>query len=301
MDKIVILLSTYNGEKFLDTQLDSIARQTVDAEIQIVARDDGSADGTIDLLRLWQNRLNISIIRGKNVGPKNSFLKLLAAAPEAEFFAFCDQDDIWLPNKLKAAVLQLKNQPTDIPLLYFSNLILVDKNGNDLHDTYLKETPKINLGTLFVRNPAAGCTIVFNQPALDMWKKSQIYATTLHDTLMTRICYLNGKVIYDPHSYIHYRQHDANFAGREKSFRKRMKQRYRVWVKADGCPISIQAQELKRAFPDVESKNLEVLDKFIDYRKNLISKFWLLTNQDILTEDKRVNRSFKVRTLLGLV
>lgn len=301
MDTIVVLLSTFNGAKYLGEQLLSIRDQVVDAHIRILARDDGSSDGTIGILADRAECMNMSVISGPNVGPKESFLALMAAAPDADYYAFCDQDDVWLPEKLQTALEVLRGSRGDAPSMYFSNLEMVDKDGHELGEMYLKSEPRLNLGALLVRNPAAGCTIVFNRKAMSVWRTSAIHETTLHDTLMTRICYLTGEVFYDPRSFIHYRQHEANFAGRKSSFRKRMRQRYRVWFKADGSKISAQAQALFKGTFDISQQDLEVLKEFIHYRDSLQSRIRLATDKRILTENIRVNRSFRIRALLGLV
>lgn len=301
MDTIVVLLSTFNGAKYLGEQLQSIRDQVVDAHISVLARDDGSSDCTIRILMDWAGRMEMPVLTGSNVGPKESFLALMAAAPDADYYAFCDQDDVWLPEKLQSALEVLRGSRGNAPCMYFSNLDMVDKNGHELGEMYLKAKPRLNLGALLVRNPAAGCTIVFNRAAMSVWRASEIHETTLHDTLMTRICYLTGEVFYDPRSFIHYRQHEANFAGRKASFRKLMRQRYRVWCKADGSTISAQAQALLDHLPNLRETDIDILCEFVDYRKNILTRARLAGDRTIFSEDRRVNRSFGVRALLGLV
>lgn len=94
--KVIVLMSTYNGEKYLKEQIDSILNQ-VKVEVFLMIRDDGSSDNTIAILKEYerQNR-NIKIIKGKNIGVGNSFMQLLYNSAEAEYYAFADQDDVWV-------------------------------------------------------------------------------------------------------------------------------------------------------------------------------------------------------------
>lgn len=97
--EVVILLSIYNGAKFLDKQLESLFKQKTNCNITINYRDDGSTDESINIINLWKDRLSMkecTSSRKCNLGPALSFWELLTTAPEADFYAFCDQDDIWI-------------------------------------------------------------------------------------------------------------------------------------------------------------------------------------------------------------
>ena len=96
MNKILILMSTYNGEKYLSEQLNSLLLQE-NVNIKILIRDDGSTDNTHKILNFYSsNYPNISWYTGENKGPALSFMDLLFNAPESDYYAFCDQDDVWL-------------------------------------------------------------------------------------------------------------------------------------------------------------------------------------------------------------
>ena len=123
---IYILLSTYNGEHYLNEQIESLVRQ-VDVNYKILVRDDGSKDSTHVILNKWQQLGFLTWYRGENIGFAESFMDLVQKAPKADYYAFCDQDDIWLPNKLKAAVEKLELLKSG-PQLYCSNLFIY-RNG----------------------------------------------------------------------------------------------------------------------------------------------------------------------------
>ena len=114
MKSIQVLLSTYNGARYLREQLDSLLSQE-NVDIKILVRDDGSTDDTIKILNEYQNRGLLAWYTGPNMRPAKSFLNLLIQSPESEVYAFCDQDDVWKPEKMYMAVCQLKTVSTDIP------------------------------------------------------------------------------------------------------------------------------------------------------------------------------------------
>ena len=100
--RIAILMSTYNGASYLKEQIDSLEKQ--DVPVDIFIRDDGSTDKTIDILKKYQSKPNVHIEYGINLGYKKSFMTLLMKVNDYDYYAFCDQDDIWLPNKISCAV-----------------------------------------------------------------------------------------------------------------------------------------------------------------------------------------------------
>ena len=105
---IDILLSTYNGEKYLSEQLDSLFSQAYN-DFRIIGRDDGSSDKTKDILLEYKNKFNnkLDVYFENNVGPKNSFLELIKKSKN-DYVMFCDQDDIWFDNKLEVMMDVIK-------------------------------------------------------------------------------------------------------------------------------------------------------------------------------------------------
>ena len=128
--RILVLVSTYNGERYLSQQLDSILNQK-GVNVSVLVRDDGSSDNTIRILEDYEKRnQNLHYYQGTNVGPIMSFFDLLNQAKGYEYYAFCDQDDVWDDDKLSSAILLLDKEPDSLPVLYCSNLKVVDENLN---------------------------------------------------------------------------------------------------------------------------------------------------------------------------
>ena len=252
--KVAVLMSTYNGEKYLSEQIESILAQE-DVDVYLYVRDDGSTDHTKDIIKKYQRKSpNILFVAGKNLGVGNSFMTLLySASPDFDYYAFSDQDDIWLKNKIVSAVQKLKND--SIPKLYCSNQILIDKFGNHIGIRYTKD-PNVSCEQSFSINHITGCTMVWNQPLqLILQDKKyrpsvQLLNNRIHDVWVGVVAGLVGNVIYDSSSYILYRQHENNVVG----------------AKSDG-PLETLESQLKK-LKDSKYRNgrsriaTEVCDKF---------------------------------------
>ncbi len=217
MSIIKILLATYNGEKYITDQINSILNQIgVDVDIQV--SDDGSKDKTIEIIS--ENYPHIRInknIPGTGSAAKN-FLKMidhLDFNEDFDYVAFCDQDDIWLSEKMKSAIDLLKKENAQ---LYCSNLTKWEESNNSL-STLKKDFPQKKYDYLF-EGGSAGCTYVFTKDfALNLQKfLKKVHNVNIkafsHDWLVyffARVQRYN--VVIDSNSYIHYRIHDSNVHG----------------------------------------------------------------------------------------
>lgn len=231
--KLSVLMSTYNGELYLRDQLDSILSQELpeDIELKILVRDDGSTDGTDEILREYAlTHGNIlSYYSGENLRPQKSFWHLVCNCEPSDYYAYSDQDDVWFPNKLTRAITTLEEEKKDIPLLYNSNVVVTDRKLNAIAPMNA-EPLFTDFGHVLIYNVSTGCTAVFNDAArrefirYDMDKNMVI----MHDRLSDLLVAMFGKIIYDPEPSMYYRQHGNNVCGeqslgRVKSFFKRVK------------------------------------------------------------------------------
>lgn len=213
---VAVLMSTYNGQKYLSRQIESILTQK-GVEVTLVIRDDSSLDDTQIVLEEYAGAHdNILYYRGKNVGVGMSFMRLLEKAPHCDYYAFSDQDDIWLEEKLIRAVETIKD--VSGPALYASNLILVDKDGREIG---LRDSiePKHSLIDCVVRNYMNGCTMLLNNEMRDKLvgrrfrPNKRILDIRYHDAWSMLVAQAIGSVYYDSNGYIHYRQHENNVVG----------------------------------------------------------------------------------------
>ena len=222
---VEILLSTYNGERFIEEQVNSILNQSY-KDWHLTIRDDGSTDATVALLNKIASSYSdkISVIDDKNnLGCKKSFETLLTNA-DAEYYMFCDQDDVWLEDKIQHAVETLEKavgKDSDIPCVVCSDLRLVDGDLNDLGITFWQAT-KTNVHILntpeklSVNNYVAGCTMLFNIAAKKVSTPFGIHCT-MHDAwIALKALASSGRVVISPYADILYRQHGGNTVGATK-------------------------------------------------------------------------------------
>lgn len=212
--KVQVLMSTYNGERFLREQIESLLGQSW-KDLEILIRDDGSKDRTREILKEYSDKHdNIQIYLESNLGVTRSFFELLKKS-DADYAAFCDQDDIWLENKIEAAVAKLKQE--DGPALYCSNKILTDSSGTPMEkqDSRMREP---GFGNAAVECICTGCTAVMNRKLIEILKRKLPEHAVLHDWWTYLAASYAGKVIYDEHAYIYYRQHEENMVGGKSGF-----------------------------------------------------------------------------------
>ena len=218
MEQCLVLMSTYNGSKYLKEQLDSILNQK-DVDVTIKICDDNSSDDTIEILKEYANKYNnISYkINSKNKGFTYNFIDNLfdEESKGYSYYAFSDQDDIWKENKLITAINKIKEKNTTLGTLYCSNLTLVDENLNIIGYQEKKDISKKYYSGL-ASNIATGCSMVFDKYLYEKIIKKYPENIYLHDYYIFLIARYTGEVYYDTNSYILYRQHTLNMIGSNK-------------------------------------------------------------------------------------
>lgn len=210
-----ILLATYNGSKYIREQLDSLLAQTY-PNITIYIRDDGSKDNTVSIVQdyMAQNTSSKKIILlengGINLGCPASFYQILKECAPADYYAFCDQDDIWYPDKIKWAVEKLeKESQRNKPCVYFSAYEYYTDTGEFLrHSPVQKEHTELT--DVLYYTPASGFVLVFNETARQELILQVNPGKELHDRWILRGAACFGTVIYDTRSSAtHIRHSDA--------------------------------------------------------------------------------------------
>lgn len=280
MKKVQVLLSSYNGEKYIVDQLDSILRQT-DVEVHCYIRDDGSTDNTLDILHKYQNNnKNIKVIKGVNIGYKASFMQLLEMSDEFEYYAFSDQDDIWMPNKLISAIKKIENSNKNVASLYCSNCTVVDESLNYIRNLHDNENIIPHKGKALVQGFAHGCTMVLNKKARDLVLKHPYKGDQPHDFWIPLLMIYLGQVIYDKNSYILYRQHTNNVFGSQKHWTRLVRHGINKFDKKKN--ISNTIKELLIGYSEyIFLDDRLMLEEICNYDKALKSKIRLLLNANI--------------------
>jgi glycosyltransferase involved in cell wall biosynthesis len=223
--RVEVLLAVFNGAEFLQSQIDTLARQTID-KIDVCASDDGSKDRSMMILeqaaRDW-TRGSFRIVEGPQQGFAENFRSLLTnTGNDADYFAFCDQDDLWEEDKLAEALKWLAAQDEGTPALFCSRTRTITIDGRDAGFSPLfGKAPSFR--NAMVQSIAGANTMVMNRAA---WKvvceASRRASFVSHDWW----CYLivtgvGGLVHYSPTARIGYRQHATNLVGENNSWRAR--------------------------------------------------------------------------------
>lgn len=224
---VAVLLSTYNGEMYLRQQIDSLLNQTY-IEWHLFIRDDGSKDGTLQIIHEYRERYPSKItffesIIG-NLGCGESFMKLLENA-DADYYMFCDQDDVWMPFKIEVTlkkILSLENtHGKETPIGVFTDLTVVDENlnvmmpslwkGDNRHPEYSRNLYKQWIN----RHATYGCTMMINESAKSiLFPYHQFEGIQgAHDTWIEYILIAKGIYDYLYTPTIYYRQHSSNVIG----------------------------------------------------------------------------------------
>jgi len=223
--RVAIVLSTFNGEAFLQAQLDSLLVQTL-AGWTLYWRDDGSSDGTVAIMRAFMDGPGAGCcvaVPGPpgRMGATASFMALLraAAASDPDVVAFADQDDVWLPEKLAAGAAALSGASG--PALYCSRQILVDHLLRRIGESApLRRAP--GFPTALTQNIATGCTVQLNRAAALLVAGSEPPPPTLHDWWSYLVvAAAGGRLIADPAATVLYRQHGGNLVGAPPGMRRR--------------------------------------------------------------------------------
>jgi glycosyltransferase involved in cell wall biosynthesis len=263
--KVEVLLSTYNGMPYIGPLLESLAAQDY-PDVNILIRDDGSSDGTVDLLREFAaSRSNIRFIPGEHVGFMESFFKLLEiSSPDADYFAFCDQDDIWLPDKISQAASFLRREPQDTAALYCSRLSVVDEDLKPLGHTPVPGKA-LSFRNALVEGQVPGCTAMINRAArLILLRELPRYAYS-HDWWMYLVVSAFGTVVYDREPRILYRMHAGNVFGMPTGSFGTWRTKLTLFLKErDSHPLVRQAEEFRRIFGlTLPEEKKRTLDRFI--------------------------------------
>lgn len=321
--RVIILMAVYNGQDYLKEQLDSIINQTF-ASWELLIRDDCSSDKTPEIIEEYaklDSRIKILDNRGKNLGAVKNFLELVKNAPEADYYAFSDQDDYWYPGKLERAVKKLEalcragdklNQEQkisdaenaaagggcDFPAVYCGAKKITD---DKLKVTGLSvfKSPRLTWGNALVENVCTGCTCVINAKLKNMLVENPPEYTVMHDWWIYMIAVSMGRVYYDEKPYIKYRQHGDNAYGDIQGafgvWKYRLSQ---LFAARGGTYRQIEC------FLDVYGKNIapemrNTAALLVKSRRNMKARLLILKKGLVFRQTKRDNRVARFLVLTG--
>lgn len=298
MKKVNVLLSSYNGEKYIEELINSVlAQEGVDLILTI--RDDGSSDKTIEIIKSFDDSRIRLIEGGENLGPAKSFLKLLRDCDTADYYAYCDQDDIWYPNKLSTAVNKLSDE---VPSLFMSTYDMYDEALNTLNKRDMDFYNPLRIETTLMYRCPSGCIMVLNNMLRDIINSKEPDSIRMHDfwTLLVALG-TKSNIVTEDVSLLKYRLHEGNTVGLSKGFWDKVK-RFKKSLLHNKHERYLQAKSLYDCFSDqFDEDTNELLLKIVNYMKGF--------NRFKLANDKRfretgpykyVNKLFVISVLLGI-
>ncbi len=278
---VVILLSTYNGERYLPLQLDSLLQQDY-PDWRCIVRDDGSTDKTPKILeeysRQWPDRFFIDGAIPGNIGWKKSYARLvsLALKYDFEFVFFCDQDDVWFPNKISFMVEYARANQVD---LAFSDMQVIDGYGRIKGGSFFRLTDvdpiSLNWRNVLAHNPIPGMSMMVSRRAIE--KLAPIPDDVAHDWWLLAGAYLFFKVGAIEERLCQYRLHGENVCGARPIVRSLLYYSTHI-TKARSLirhSILIMARLRERVGKELEVEKKDMIDKIIE-RKGIARKFWVL-------------------------
>ncbi|MBQ7169895.1 MAG: glycosyltransferase, partial [Synergistaceae bacterium] len=302
---VAIIMSTYNGEKYIREQIDSVLAQER-VHIELFIRDDGSSDGTRDIISEYAGRFgNIHADFGINLGYIRSFFTELTVAKGFSYYALCDQDDVWKPEKLITAVNAIKHEEElngkDFPVVWHSSLALTDSNLNVLS---IRQMDKriASLESFMVWLHGRGCAMVFNESVykLTLRVNSLGLVHASHDLITVAVTYaFGGTVIFSPYAYVLYRQHSNNTSHAPATLFQSAKNVV-ASVYGLNCRNTRFAAELLRAVGnEVSSSIRKTLNTVSRHKHNLMYRLKIVLSPKFRTGDFRLTLAGKIKALLG--
>ena len=302
---IAILMTTFNGELFLEDQLNSIKNQLY-KNWKLYVSDDGSTDKTLSILKTYQKRWGKSkliIQHGPQKTFSHNFLSLVINKKiKADFYAYSDQDDVWLPSKLSVAIKTLKKEPSKIPLLYCGRTTYVDE-----HLKLKGLSPLYNKAPVFqnalVQSIAGGNTMVFNNHTKKLLEDMGTQEIISHDWwAYILVTASGGKVIYDEHPHILYRQHEAGLVGANTSIYGNISRlkgliegRFKKWN-------TLHIDALRSSHLQITPSNDSILAKFVFGRKgNIYQRLRMVKSIGLQRQSWQGNISLYLAALLNRI
>jgi glycosyltransferase involved in cell wall biosynthesis len=305
-----ILMASYQGERYISPQLDSIAAQSYVNWVLSIS-DDGSIDGTMTKIRSFATRQvanRITVLKGPGCGSVANFFKLIQHAAEsssAEYYAFCDQDDVWLPEKIERAISMLRVRATakELPQLYCGRTQLVDSNLNPIGLSQRPNRP-LAFRNALLQNIAGGNTMVFNRSLLKILSQVPAANSVQHDWTAYQVAAAcGGLLLYDPDPVLLYRQHSANVVGGRRKWLEHLRHlknilrgRYRQWN--DQTELALAGLE---SHMTLSSRQQLEQFRYIRHAKGRLFRYRAGLSSGLYRQTRRGQVAFLTALFFGLV
>lgn len=287
-------MSSYNGEKYIEAQIDSILTQRCQIPFDLWVRDDGSTDATHAILQRYADAGKLQWYTGGNLGPAHSFLDMVKHCQGYDYYAFADQDDFWKEDKIAAAIRELSEQSG--AAVYFANAELVSADLESLGRNVYIRSPKLDFPTLVCAGGILGCTMVFNKQLAQYIQGAELPGNiVMHDFYVSLLCLaVGGNIVFDPNAYMKYRQHGNNVVGVSSGLAATIRSRLNdILIKAKES-ISEQADQVLRLYrSQLSDDKVAWLETVRDYNKSFANRVRLACSRK--TRYVNFNMGLKLR------
>lgn len=266
LKSVAVLVSTYNGEKYIEEQLESILNQTY-KNIDIYVRDDMSTDATRDILKKYSNSNKIKLIpSSRNLGYPEAFYELMRVVDEHDYYAFSDQDDVWYSDKIEIGINKLSKSNYPTPALFFANYDVCDMNLNHIRTSVgPKKNPDFKY-SLF-SSLGLGFTYILNHEAKELILNNRSIKTVTKDVWIGMLISAFGDVYFDAKPCANHRRNPGSFSSQDTNF------------------LTIQKDRFKKFFQNDGFKNIY----------NVMSEFYHMFHEKLKIEDKKTMEIFLYR------
>lgn len=304
-ENVAVLLASYNGEKYIEEQINSILLQKLDCPFHLYIRDDGSTDGTVSILKQYLDREDVSVSFGENIGLTAGLGLLFSTALQSpkgyRYFSLADQDDCWMEDKLQTAIDALRLCTESRPALYAGCSYIADENLK-ITGTTVRKNRDITLFNSFVQNIAPGHSQVMNRELAELVAEkkdySRIYALDYYIVNLAVAC---GVLLFDNTPHTLYRQHGGNLQGhRSNSLLTWMLERTRRLRTGEGHKIAAQMQDTFLELSDsLGSEERRELEDFLNSGKDFRSRLSYVRRSRLYRQSRAQTLIFKGYYLLG--
>lgn len=270
MSKVAVILSTYNGERFLKEQIESILNQTY-TDFDLIVRDDGSKDSTISIIEEYiSDNSNIKLIKEENVGFINSFYKLLEIAEGYEYYCFADQDDVWEKEKIEFLINELEKTNSYTPNLVFSDSDYYDENMKFIKKGHTNR--KSSFRNSLVECVSQGMTMMINKTARDIVIQKKSKNSIFHDQWCYMICSGLGEVKYVSKALVRYRRLNNSVTAEGRGIITIFKWRIEKLLIGSGLKkFKTQILDFKELFYNELDENKKILLDLFTKKYNLVN------------------------------
>lgn len=304
--KIGILLSAYNGEKYIAQQIESIMKQKNSNHLTLLVRNDGSIDNTGKILKNLENKYdNLRVINGPNIGLIASFFELLKTGLNEynfDYYSFSDQDDYWLEDKLQTAVNYIEKESNNIPILYGCRSIVVDDNLNKTEFVTQAQERKITFYNTAIQNIVIGHNQVLNKKLAEVLVEhhqdfNNIYS---QDLWIENVAAVTGKIIFDNTPHTLYRMHSHNQLGYGKGKLDRVRGHLIRLKKKEPQKMAKQLEYFVKCYKKyLSAKEKKEAKYFFNMQSSMLNRMKYMKRTKLYRQNKKETRSFKILYVIG--